>query len=341
MNEIKELFDMVTDRKEPDQDAWKQQETRQRRTARNRRIGAFAGAAAVVLLAVLAVALLGRWEEGSPAAPPSDTPSPTPTHYAIDVTTGDRSAFATALPGARLAEVSPDGRSIAWDPCCGYDPLSVTSLDGSSESVTVTPPGLDGYDPSWIDDERILFQGRDSGTDELGDLYVANVTTGDVHKAINLPDERRPAWIVVSDISPDGRTVLFGLPRGKPGHEQWDLWTASLASGKPTRLRKDAGFAAYAPDGSIVFLDHPSDFVATQIWVMNGDGSNARHLVTRGTFSYPSVSPDGSMVAYGNEGKAEVVDVATGAVTPFDVFSEAPTWDGNDTLIVDDGYHTL
>lgn len=341
MNEVKELFDMVTDQKEPDQDAWKDQEERQRRTARNRRIGAFAAAAVIVVLAVWAVALLGRSEEGSPASPADPNPLKTTTHYYVDVTTRDRSPLPIALPGARLAEVSPGGSAIAWNTCCGNDHLYVSSLDGSSDVVTVTPQGLDGYDPTWIDGETVLFQGRVSATSQLGDLYAANVTTGEMHKVVDLPHDSRPAWIVISDVSPDGTTVLFHLPRGKPGHEEWDLWTVPLAGGKPKMLRRDAGFAGYAPDGSIVFLDHSSGFAAKQIWTMNGDGSNARRLVTGGTFSYPSVSPDGSMVAYGNEGKAEVVDVATGAVTPFDVFSEAPTWDGNDTLIVDNGYHTI
>jgi len=91
--------------------------------------------------------------------------------------------------------------------------------------------------------------------------------------------------------------VLFHLPRGKPGNEEWDLWTAPLTGGKPTLLRKDAGFAAYAPDGSIVLLDHPVEFASDQIWVMDGDGCNARSLVNGETLalSWPSVSPDGTM----------------------------------------------
>jgi hypothetical protein len=58
MNEAKELFEMVMKQTEPDQDAWKHQEDRQRRAVRNRRIGAFVAAAAVVLAAVIAFATL-------------------------------------------------------------------------------------------------------------------------------------------------------------------------------------------------------------------------------------------------------------------------------------------
>jgi WD40-like Beta Propeller Repeat len=338
MNEIKELFDVVTKQTEPDQEAWKEQEDRQRRTARNRRIGAFVGAAAVVVAGVIAIATLRGGDEGSPVVgPPSDSPSApmVTTHYYVNIATGQRSPVAAELVGARLAEVSPNGDAIAYSTCCGYDSLYVTDLDGSSEVATITPETLDGYMGTWIDDETILFQGRHAGTSKLGDLYVANISTGKLNMVTDLPNDRSGAWIVRADLSPDGRTVLYHLPRGKRYNEEWDLWTAPIAGGQATLLRKDAGFAAYAPDGSIVFLDHPFDFVSKQIWMMDGNGSNARPLVKGGTFSWPSVSPDGTMVAYGNEGKAEVVDIASGDVTPLDVVSEAPAWDGNDTLIVD------
>jgi len=344
MNEAKELFEMVMKQTEPDQDAWKHQEDRQRRAVRNRRIGAFVAAAAVVLAAVIAFATLRGGEQGLPAAPPSETSgvSALSTHYYVDITTGNRSPVAADLAGARLAEVSPNGDAIAYNSCCDHDPLYVTDLNGSSKRVTVTPDTLDGYGPTWIDDQTILFQGRDRGTGEFGDLYVANVSTGKMHVVTELPNNGDGlAWIVASDLSPDGTTVLFHLPRGNPGNEEWDLWTVPLAGGKATLLRKDAGFAAYAPDGSIVFLDHPADFAADQIWIMDGDGSKARPLVKGGAYalSWPRVSPDGTMVAYGNEGTAEIVEIATGDVTALNALSEAPAWDGNSTLIVDDEYH--
>jgi Tol biopolymer transport system component len=344
MNEVKELFEMVMKQADPDQDSWQQQEDRQRRAARKRRIGAFVAAAAIVVAAVIAFATLRGREEGLPAAPPSETPgvSAVSTHHYVDIATGNRSPVAADLSGARLAEVSPNGDAIAYNSCCSRDPLYVTDLNGSSKRVIITPDALDGYGATWIDDKTILFQGRATGTNEFGDLYVGNVSTGKMHVVTELPKNGEGlAWIVASDLSPDGTTVLFHLPRGNAGNEEWDLWTAPLAGGKATLLRKDAGFAAYAPDGSIVFLDHPVDFASEQISMMDGDGRNARLLVKGGAsaLSWPRVSPDGTMVAYGNEGRAEIVEIATGDVTPIDALSEAPAWDGNDTLIVDDEYH--
>jgi len=65
MADIKELFDMVTKQTEPDLDSWREQEDRQRKLARNRRIGAFGIAAVIVLLAAIAfVSLRGAGTTG-------------------------------------------------------------------------------------------------------------------------------------------------------------------------------------------------------------------------------------------------------------------------------------
>jgi Tol biopolymer transport system component len=338
MSDIKELFDMVTKQTEPDLDSWKEQEERQRRTARRRRIGAFVATAAVVVAGVVAFATLrpGGGTGGPAGSPSQSVTGTTATHWYLNIATGDQTAVSAHMFGANVPEVSPDRDTIAYNFCCtSSDPLYIAGLDGS-DPVRITPQGLDGYGATWIDDETILFQGRPSGTQKLGDLYVANVATGELTKVTDLPDESNGAWIVVSDVSPDGKTVLFHLPRGKGDNVTWDLWTAPLAGGEATLLRKNAGFAVYAPDGSIVFLDHPFPFESDAIWIMAGDGSNARPLVEGGAYSWPRVSPDGTRVAYSNAGMAEIVDIATREVTAFDVLAEAPAWYGNDTLIVDD-----
>lgn len=55
MAELREVFEMTTKQMEPDQDSWNQQERRQRRTARNRKVGTLVVAAAVGLAAVVVV----------------------------------------------------------------------------------------------------------------------------------------------------------------------------------------------------------------------------------------------------------------------------------------------
>lgn len=341
MAELKELFDMVTEQKKPELGSWQEQERRQRRATRNRKLGAYGAVAALIAgLAVFALvarqSVQGEQPAGTPTTSSSDATGGSVTHSYVDIDTGERVPVDVAMAGARLPEVSPDGRWIAYNTCCSADAIYVAALDGS-ERGTVTPTALDAYGPTWIDDATILTQGRPTGTIELGDLYTVDVETGEMTMVIDLPDERNPAWIVRSDLSPDGTTVLFHLPRGKGKDATWDLWTAPLAGGEPILRREDAGFAAYAPDGSIVFLDHPYPFAGDEIWIMDGDGSDARPLVEGGSqLAWPVVSPDGTKVAYGNESsrEIEVVDIATREVTTTDASGEEPAWYDDGTLIV-------
>jgi len=55
MAELREVFEMVTKQTEPDVDAWREQERRQRRTSRNRKFGALALAAVMGVAAVVVV----------------------------------------------------------------------------------------------------------------------------------------------------------------------------------------------------------------------------------------------------------------------------------------------
>jgi hypothetical protein len=340
MNDIKELFDMVTNKTEPDLGSWKEQEDRQRKKARQRRIGAFAVAAAIVALVAIAFVTL---REGTGGGVPTDGASSGPgepvdvvTHWYLDIATGERTPVAVNLGGARIPEVSPDGQRIAYSTCCEDDAVFVAALEGDDREI-VTPEELDGYHPTWIDDDSILIQARPEHTIQLGDLYTVDVASGELQLVVDLPDERNGDWIITSDVSPDGTTVLYHLPRGKGNDTEYDLWSAPLAGGQPTLVRKDAGYAAYVSDGSIVFLDHPYPYEGDSIWIMDGGGGNARQLVTGdGPYGWPAVSPDGTKVLFANgETSPEIVDIATGETTTFDdVFSDEPAWYGNDLLIV-------
>jgi hypothetical protein len=74
MPELREVFEMVTKQTEPDVDAWREQEQRQRRTSRNRKWGALVAAAAISIAVVfVATRLADGGAHGEPATPPSTT----------------------------------------------------------------------------------------------------------------------------------------------------------------------------------------------------------------------------------------------------------------------------
>jgi hypothetical protein len=78
MPELKEVFDVVSQKVEPDLEAWREQERRQRRTARNRRIGVFALVAALgVAAAVISMASRPQEERTVDVGHPVDGSVPT------------------------------------------------------------------------------------------------------------------------------------------------------------------------------------------------------------------------------------------------------------------------
>ncbi|HET9248681.1 MAG TPA: hypothetical protein VFP13_01905, partial [Actinomycetota bacterium] len=72
MTELREVFEMVTKQTEPDVDAWKDQERRQRNANRNTKIGAIAVVAALVIAGVV----LGINALGSDGVRPASSGDP-------------------------------------------------------------------------------------------------------------------------------------------------------------------------------------------------------------------------------------------------------------------------
>lgn len=88
MSELREVFEMVTKETEPDVDAWREQERRQRRESRIRKVGALAIAAAIGIVAVVVV--IRAADEGTgtqPGGEPTDT-NGIPTEQAIPPLSG-------------------------------------------------------------------------------------------------------------------------------------------------------------------------------------------------------------------------------------------------------------
>jgi hypothetical protein len=78
MPDLREVFEMTTKQMgEPDVDAWREQEKRQRTASRTKKLGAFAVAAAIVVVAVaVIVGTRGGQDSTSPANPPTTKVSP-------------------------------------------------------------------------------------------------------------------------------------------------------------------------------------------------------------------------------------------------------------------------
>ncbi len=117
MPELKEVFDMVTKQTEPDLDSWTEQEERQRRSTRGRKLGVYALVAALIAgLVVLAVASQHQSRSGVATQPPTPSFRTTPPIGAQIV--GADGTPVRQLPdlpaGAEGLRLSPDGKTVAF-----------------------------------------------------------------------------------------------------------------------------------------------------------------------------------------------------------------------------------
>jgi len=152
MPELKEVFDMVTNQTEPDLDSWRQQDERQRRTARNRKLGVFALAAAI---AVVAVVLMLRADDGGRSTTvgtdTSSSPEQVATSFAetygafdadgaIDYLADDADISGLLLGPSDAEGVEPELRlNLAMLDAAGFIQLlrscEVTKTEGSASTV--------------------------------------------------------------------------------------------------------------------------------------------------------------------------------------------------------------
>jgi dipeptidyl aminopeptidase/acylaminoacyl peptidase len=313
MPDMKEVFDMVTKQTEPDLSSWNDQERRQRRTVRNRKVGAIALVAAVLAGAAIVALTLPKEDRTTDVGTRPETPSGP---YHLNLTTLETTSLPDTLPEASLYAVSPDGTMIAGAPCCSPpNPVWVANIDGTGVRA-ITPEGIDGFAPRWSPDGSMLvYQERDAATEEIGNLVVVDVATGERTTITDLGERSYGTWSLHPSFSADGRSVLFRKPSGPLGVSDpaWDLASVPVTGGEFTYELRDASLGATSPrDGSFVYVD-PTNWT---LYVADADGRNARMLLEVGEeITRLLWSPTGSEVAYADASGVHIVDLATGTVS--------------------------
>jgi WD40 repeat protein len=303
MTELKELFDMVTNKTEPDLGSWKEQEKRQRRVVRNRKVGAIALVAAL-LIGVGIFALVSRPRSSTQLASPSTvapgTLKPSVQDIAVVDLLGNPVQSIPGLPAdAYGLSLSADQTKIAFVTAAGQlpvDQIATIGTDGSGMRVLATG-GIVASMPAWSPDgTMIAFEGSTSA--HPTDIYVMNADGSNVRRLTTDPAyDQYPQW------SPDGSTIAYDNsgPRTDQNDPQYspttDIWTIPVDGGSPTRLTSAPGADAhpsFSPDGSQIAYYHASD---NKILVMDVDGSNTHQIPGAGGFT-PRWSPDGTKIAF-------------------------------------------
>jgi basic membrane lipoprotein Med (substrate-binding protein (PBP1-ABC) superfamily)/DNA-binding SARP family transcriptional activator/Tol biopolymer transport system component len=272
---------------------------------------------------------------------PADEPPTVELPFFLDLRTRAMTPLAKNLTGGSGEyAVTADGTRLAYGTCVcnGGDVMTVANVDGTDAHILEPPAGVNDYAAQWSPDgTKLVFQER-NGADPhtFGNLFVQDRSTGHKTQITELEATTSNGWWwIESSFNPDGRNVIFHLPRGSPETPNWDVWSVPVTGGAPTLVLADAAYPAYFPDGThILFVSEmTSHFAGGSISIADAHGS--RRTLVRATKEIwlPTISPDGSSVAYLDGGAIYVVDVATGESSKV-AFGWSVAWLDNHTLIV-------
>jgi Tol biopolymer transport system component len=270
---------------------------------------------------------------------PGGTPTPTTEmsgRFFLDLRTGVATPLPEGIPAGTIYAPSPDGTMLATNPCCSSsDPVWISNIDGTG-ARTLTPDDVDGYGARWSPNGSMLvYQGRDGATQELGNLFVVGVTSGATTQITNLEPASHGWWFMAPSFSPDGRRIIFHMPRGRGADTRWDIWTVPVAGGEPTLMVPDASTGVYGPDGEqLSYLDSPRGvWSSSRLMVADAAGSAPKVLVQGDEIAFPRWSPSGTSIAYADGDEIFVVDVSSGVSTKV-ADGGWVEWLDDDTLVI-------
>lgn len=344
MADLKEIFDMVTNKTEPDLDAWQQQERRQRRRAFGRRTAAFAAAAVVLAAAIVAVAALRDTPANEPAA---STPPPlvtTTNLVRFDVATGvSQSVAEDVAPFA--AAPAPDGTRLAFVRVAeGHPQIFVSSLDGSQAEQITGLPGQRGCtcgatEPTWIDGSTLVFV----GVEESGDhrLYLLHLPDG---RPTLLADPKSGIWDTAPSWSnATGQLVYSQGPwdADPPGSGTIKTIRLNGSDRAPEVLLADVPGGtepAWSPNGKSLVLEagvperYETPDGGTSIYLSGASTTQAVPFAESSEATSPSWSPDGSKLLYVDHGIVVIVTVSDGSTQELGSGGD-PSWSSDGSTV--------
>lgn len=259
------------------------------------------------------------WPHSPSSRPSSEQPSCRPTSFFLDLRTGERTPLAENLAGGLNYEASADGTRLAYRTrhgggCIEPDEVTVANIDGTDARTLESPEGLTIYLARWSPDgTKLVYQ---AVPDSVGNLFVQDLSSGRRTQLTDLELSGASWWFLSPIFGPDGANVIFRMPRGSAETTKWDVLSVPVTGGEPTLVLRNAAFPMYFPDGKqIAFVvPKPDSFSGYGIAIARADGQGSRQtLVEADNFVFwPTMSPDGSRIAYEDDNAITVVDVSTG-----------------------------
>jgi Tol biopolymer transport system component len=218
----------------------------------------------------------------------------------------------------------------------------VVDVEGTDRSP-LGPEDARPTDPAWSPDGRsIVYVDR-------GTLRVVDLRSGRDRRLVGVSSD----GIWLPSFHPDGTTILY--TRVTPGGRHLELWTVPVRGGSPRRLKRDAAFGTWSPDGStIAFRGFGRAVEPYLIWpyrtnglfLMDRSGRQTRTVMrASGSMMAPidwsqtraAWAPDGSRLVFalypGPDASVRVVELRSGHVTHIGCGTEPSWWDARTLLI--------
>jgi Tol biopolymer transport system component len=260
-----------------------------------------------------------------------------PNHTAIYVMNADGSSQIPLTRSGQSVDPdwSPDGSKIAYYRFSDMDPL-----DGEVRLINADGTGdvklAHGSDPQWTPDGKVSFSGP-------GGLTIINADGSGEPQVIG-EGAYKHRW------SPDGKKVVMVKydTRGPTP----DIWVMNADGSGLTQLTDNpvgghvgSEGPAWSPDSRRIAFSREHSSTFQDIYVMNPDGSGQTNLTLSPNdlrdHRYPVWSPDGSKIAYWNDGSLYLMNpdgssktnllVSAGFLYPSG--DSAPIWSPDGTRI--------
>jgi Tol biopolymer transport system component len=175
---------------------------------------------------------------------------------------------------------------------------------GEPEAVTL-PARFSGHYSFAKNGARMLYSELDLTESMLSVPFdpVVGQTTGEPK-----PVMAGSFLVFSSAVSPDGKQVALTSRGG-----QEDLFVVEVATGEIRQLTDDPARdrgATWSPDGSKIYFYSQRDADRYEVFRINADGSGLERVARQGQSGwYPSVSPDGSKLAFFNYEYSYLLDL--------------------------------
>jgi len=221
--------------------------------------------------------------------------------------------------------------------------MTVANIDGTDTRTLKPPKGLLICAARWSPDgTKLVYQVRNAASDtDVGNLFVEDLSSGRRTQLTDLRLSKANWWFLSPSFSPDGRNVIYHLPRNSAQTTKWDVWSVPVTGGEPTLLLRNAAFPmlrSQGPEGLRIQFVVPTANDFSGLSIMTGrpfPDSDIRQTLadTPSSIWWPTMSPDEGRIAYQVDGSIYVVDVNTREVSKV-ADGNTAEWLDNDTLIV-------